>query len=168
VVTSKTGVKRYATSLIFLNGGTIVSLFAISQQPIFNIQCAFLREIHGVITKKNKDLSLYSTEFYISLIFHHLHFNPSLNKIIEVVKFDPIKRYSAFIKYYNGPETGIGISNLSFQKLLTKIKPLHIFEILRLLLLERKLIFIQNDDSDLAIIIESILRLLYPLYFSHY
>ena len=59
------------------------------------------------------------------------------------------------------------VSNLSFEKLLGRIKPVHFFELLKLLLLERKILIVQNDDFCLAAIIECLIRLLYPLYFSH-
>ena len=134
----------------------------------------WLQEIYkSYVVNKENDLSLAECprkpqfripmEFYISLIFHHLTLNSDLkSEICYTVQEKKIMRYR------NYKENSFYPSNLSYQCLVEKIKPDCILMLVKLLLLEKKIILVRNDHSDNAIIIESLLSLIFPLYFPHY
>jgi len=106
----------------------------------------------------------YTMEFYTSILFHHLSFNPSLNNEIELIYFDRGNKQKRFLRYRNCKDTELTLPNFTFRALLKAIKPYHLLDLIKLLLLERKILLVQNDQNSLALIIESLLILLYPLY----
>ena len=96
-------------------------------------------------------------EFYISLIFHHLTYSSKIQNEIAFVS----DKTTPFARYRNCK--GISIPNFSFQPLLESINADYLLLIIRLLLLERKVILIRDNFNNNAIIIEGILMLIYPL-----
>lgn len=102
-------------------------------------------------------------EFYTFLLFHQFSLNRDLNDEIEVIYTDQRKRQKSFLRYRNCKETGITLPNYSFRILLESFKPKELIILIQLLLLERKLILIQSDPNQFAIVIESLLLLLAPL-----
>lgn len=110
----------------------------------------------------------YTMEFYTSILFHHLSFNPSLNNEIELIYDDKGKGKRRFLRYRNCKDTELTLPNFTFRALITAIKPMHLLEVVNILLFEHKILLIQNDPNSLALIIESLLLLLYPLYINKY
>lgn len=106
----------------------------------------------------------YPIEFYISLIFYHLSYNSCLQNEIEIVFENKLKKPQRLFKYRNYKEVGLTLPNFTVQALIENIEPAHIMELIKLLLLERKVLLISSNCSCNAVIIESILMLLLPLY----
>jgi len=107
----------------------------------------------------------YTIEFYLSLLFHYLAYNIDLQNEIAIVYKEKGLLNKGLLRYRNYSEIGITLPNFTFQTLLESIEPIHIIYLIKLILLERKLIFIRTNCSDNAIIIESLLQLISPLYF---
>jgi len=82
-----------------------------------------------------------------------------MNEIAIVSKLDK----EEIMRYRNYSEIGITLPNFTFQTLFEAIEPNYILYLIKLILLERRLIFIRTDCSNNTIIIESLLQLIYPL-----
>ena len=159
-ITRKTGAKHYGTFLTLKCCKTPSVLMIISKYPLFSLHEDWLENVYLSITKQ----SVYTVEFYISLLFHSLTFKPNMRNLIEVGHLDFAHyKFIPLLSYSNFNETGITLSNQPFRKLFERIKANHIFKLLTLLLLERKILLIQNDDNDSAIIIECLTSLMSPL-----
>jgi len=159
-VTRKTGKNNYATALTFNDANHPVSLLLISQHPFFTLQKDCLTKILAAAKKDN----IYTVEFYISLLFHHLTFNPKLRNYVEVESFDLLEEKSrTLLKYHNCKGDCLSLSNHPTKEMLKLIDIKNLFKLISLMLLERKIVFVKKDDRDLAIIIEWLLSLIYPL-----
>jgi len=102
--------------------------------------------------------SAYNIEFYVSLIFNYfMHNVDSRNEIAISYK-------NRLVRYRNYREIGITLPNFTFKALFKSITPDNIMSLIKLILLERKLIVIKTDCSKNALIIESLLQLISPLY----
>jgi len=104
-------------------------------------------------------------------LFHQLSWNSDSNSEIEIYKKEQHqgnnKSYrKSVIRYKNNSENEMYFPHFSFKLLCETINPESILFLVYSLLLERKIILVASDYSNNAIIIESILSLLYPLYFS--
>ena len=107
--------------------------------------------------------SPYKLEFMISMLFHHLWFNSSYENEIQIIFRDINLQISPFIRYRNQMDYGFTLGNFSFEFLLSKIKPCYIIQIFAALVLERKVLLINNNYGENAVIIESLIALLCPL-----
>jgi hypothetical protein len=138
----------------------------ISQLPIFDFQRNWLIKVyesfifppellrHSTKLQEKK----WSLEFYISLLFHHLYYNSEWKN--EVLISYNNHRLSS---YRNCRTTGLTLPNFTFHTLMTTMKPNRILELIQYLLLEKKILLVQSQYSNNAIITESLLSLLYPL-----
>lgn len=140
----------------------------ISRLPLFDLHKKWLTEVYKDYVFKlygsaeERKESDYTLEFYVSLLFHYLGYNASQMDEVAVVSREERKE---IMRYRNYSEIGITMPNFTFQVLLETIEPSYIVYLIRLILLERRLIFIKNDCADNTIIIESLLQLICPLYF---
>jgi DENN (AEX-3) domain len=125
-------------------------------------------EVHKVLLKKLGSLlcdritgnsnEKYTVEFYLSVIFHHLFLSldDSVGVIISSNKIP-------FINYRNGMNAPMSIQNISYGLLLQKISINNLIELIKLMLLERKLIVVSDNYGDIGHIIECILCLMQPI-----
>jgi hypothetical protein len=127
----------------------------ISSLPVFEFQRALINALYESI----KCDSQYSLEFYLTLSFHHLFYNAELKNEVRLV----IGKNTHFAQYQNYKLRGITPTNFTFQSLIEAIKPTQLLQILKLLLLEKKIILIRDSCDDNAVLIESLITLLSPL-----
>lgn len=128
----------------------------ISQLPFFELHKKWLREMHESFAENAGE---HSVEFYVSLIFNYfVHNVDSRNEVA-------IAHKGRLVRYRNYREIGITLPNFTFKALLKSISPEHILALIKLILLERKLILVRSDCSKNALIIESLFQLINPLYF---
>ena len=135
------------------------SFCVISKMAIFELQKNWLIRTffaYRVNSDKEED---YTLEFYISLLFHHLYYNSKWQNEVEI-----LNKGKPFATYRNYQSSGLTLPNFTFQLLLETMKPNKILELVQCLLLEKKIILVKSQYSDNAIIIESILSLMFPLY----
>ncbi len=100
----------------------------------------------------------YNAEFYLSVMFHHLFF--SLDDSVGVmITFNK----SPFVCYRNGMSAPMSLENLSYGILIQKIPIKNLLELLKLVLLERKIILVGDAIGEIGNIIECILCLLHPI-----
>lgn len=71
-----------------------------------------------------------------------------------------------WVRYRNYKAVGLTFPHLSIKRLIEAIQPKSIIDIIKLLLLEKKIILIRDSCSDNAILFETLLMLISPLYFS--
>ena len=114
--------------------------------------------------KANTKETKYSLEFYVSLLFHHIYYNSEWHNEVEVYYTDRHKFKRSFIRYRNYKSTGFTLPNFTFRSLLETMKPNRVLELVKYLLLEKKVLLVQKHCSDNAVIIESLISLLSPLY----
>jgi len=152
-----------------------MSFCIISQLPLFDLQKKWLIETYesyivlkaenNKMIKNQTPVKKYTMEFYISLLFHHIYYNSEWQNEVEIFYKDSHKNRKTFARYRNYKQVGFTLPNFTFQPLLESIKPNRILELIKLLLLEKKILLIRDNYSDNAIIIESLIMLLSPLYF---
>jgi hypothetical protein len=94
------------------------------------------------------------------VFFNHLFHSEEIENEIEL---EDKYRREPYFKYRNWrPQEGcLNLENYSFEVLLQSLAPDKILFLLTALLLERKLVLIRN--GDLAVILECLVSLLYPL-----
>jgi len=132
-----------------------ICLCVISSLPVFEFQKALVNALYESI----KYDSQYPLEFYLTLSFHHLFYNGDLKNEVKLVT----NKNTYFAQYQNYKLKGITPTNFTFQLLIEAIKPRQLLQILKLLLLEKKIILIRDNCDNNAILIESLLVLLSPL-----
>ena len=142
-----------------------VCFCAISRLPIFDFQrylfTQFCRSLLYKMYEAHRDkVKDFTIEFYLTLLFHHLSYSSEIQNEVEV---QSIRSRETFIRYRNYKAVGLTLPNFTVQALLENIRPKQIMEIAKLLLLERKVIFVRDNCTDNALIIESLLMLLLPL-----
>jgi hypothetical protein len=128
----------------------------ISQLPFFELHKKWLLEMYEAFIGNTNS---YNIEFYISLIFNYFMHNVDSRNEIAISFTDRL------IRYRNYREIGITLPNFTFKALFKSIAPENIMVLIKLILLERKLILIKTDCSKNALIIESLFQLINPLYF---
>ena len=101
-------------------------------------------------------------EFLLSLVFHHFYFSERVN--CEVRLCDSVLEEHTIFKYRNHTNYGFTLQNFSFELLLKRISPNNILHIVCALLLERKVILLFQNYQQNAVIMESLMFLLTPLY----
>lgn len=88
-----------------------------------------------------------------------MFYNAELKNEVRLV----IGKNTHFAQYQNYKLRGITPTNFTFQSLIEAIKPTQLLQILKLLLLEKKIILIRDSCDDNAVLIESLITLLSPL-----
>lgn len=104
----------------------------------------------------------FTMEFLLSLVFHYFYFSERVN--CEVRLCDTVKEEQAIFKYRNHTNYGFTLQNFSFELLLKRISPNNILRIVCALLLEQKVILLFQNYQQNAVIMESLISLLTPLY----
>lgn len=142
-----------------------VSFCLVSQLPLFDLQKKWLVKVYEAHTaaKGFAKGGKYTLEFYISLLFHHVYYNSEWNNEVQVYYRDSFKRKRNFIRYRNYRSVGFTLPNFTFQALLETMKPNRVLELVKYLLLEKKILLVQRNYSENALIIESLIALLSPL-----
>ncbi len=106
----------------------------------------------------------YTVEFYMSLLFHHLYYNSEWQNEVEIFYHDSHSHRHTFARYRNYKSSGFTLPNFTFQSLLESVKPNRILELIKYLLLEKKVLLVRDRYADNAVLIESLLSLISPLY----
>jgi len=104
----------------------------------------------------------------VSVFFNHLYHSEDVENEIEIedrIKTTPAVIAESYFKYRNyRPQEGcLNLENYSFELLLKCLAPEKVMFLVTCLLLERKLVLIKESCGDIAIIMESLVGLLYPL-----
>lgn len=99
-------------------------------------------------------------EYFISFYFHYLKL--SNNKVSYEVTSENKQIIS--LTNINATENFFAVDNFSYKYLLSRVKPKRILELINAVLLERPIFIIDDDMSQIAIIIKSILSLIRPLW----
>jgi len=109
---------------------------------------------------------VYSLEFYLSMIFYQLSYNVNSNREIEIYSKDPLtQQQKVMFRYINSPIDKFFELNFTLRTLLQlNISSMNIIYLVTQLLLERKVLLVSTEYHKNAILIESLLSLLYPLY----
>ena len=111
-------------------------------------------------------------EFYLSTFFHHLKIDGT-NLEFEIYKKSSklmnsnnkeSQHKKTLIRYVNTfNKECLKLENYDFKLLFEKIRPKMLMQMFVSLLHERKIIIIHNDSGKNAILIETLISLLYPL-----
>lgn len=144
------------------------SFCLISRLPLFELHKQWLVEVYTACTcrkRKGETNAEYTLEFFVSLLFHYFAYRVNAKNEVALVYEDRSKKLQELMRYRNYSEIGITLPNFTFQLLFEKIEPVCILHLIKVILLERKLIFIESDCANNAIITESLLQLICPLYF---
>ena len=107
-----------------------------------------------------------TAEFMVSLLFHSLSISNLNSKEVQLAYFDANNNAKVLMRYRNYKGYGFALPNFSFELLVKKISPINILKLVCALLLERKVILLFQNYQQNAIIMESLISLLTPLYFS--
>lgn len=110
---------------------------------------------------KQKTKSFPTLEFYVSLVFHHLSYSADLQNEVEIISSADT---CITLRYRNYKAVGLTLPNFTVQALTGSIRPETILELVKLLLLEKKIILVRDNCSDNALLIETLLMLMSPLY----
>lgn len=93
-----------------------------------------------------------------------MYYNSEWQNEVEIYYSDQHKHRKTFARYRNYKPYGFTLPNFTFQPLLDSVKPNRILELVKCLLLEKKILIIRDNFADNAALIESLLMLLSPLY----
>ncbi len=108
---------------------------------------------------------IFPLEFQVSVLFHYLTTNPDWHNEVELYMRDRNKQRHEAFRYRNyNPAAGFYPPNFTLRLLLEALNPDRILLIMRFLVLERKVLLLSEDFRNNAVLIESLLSLLYPLY----
>lgn len=139
----------------------------VSQLPLFDLQKKWLIKVYEAYILSTGDQKIrmkkYTVEFYISLLFHFMYYNSEWQNEVEIFYRDCDRQLQTFTRYRNYKPIGFTLPNFTFKSLLKTIKPDKILELVKCLLLEKKIILVHKKYSENAIIIESLIMLLSPL-----
>lgn len=117
-------------------------------------------------TENSKDLKGKMTiEFMLSLMFSHFCFSNYVNSEVQLVYSDSEFNRQPLLRYRNHKDYGLYLQNFSFELLVKRVSPENILRIVCSLLLERKIILLFQNYQQNAVIMESIISLLSPLYY---
>jgi DENN (AEX-3) domain len=100
----------------------------------------------------------YTAEFYLSVLFHHLFFSLD-DSVGVIITFNK----SPFMSYRNGLNAPMSLENLSYGVLIQKMPIKNLIELLKLVLLERKIILVSDGNGEIGNLIECVLCLLHPI-----
>ena len=98
-------------------------------------------------------------EYYISLLFHYLHI-PS-----EGINFE-VRESKDFSILYQNTLSSKGLfvpQNISYEYLLTRIRPYRILELISAILHERPIFIVDDDMNEMAVIMQSLVSMIKPL-----
>jgi len=99
------------------------------------------------------------------MVFHHFYFSNQKNNEIRLIYPEGDPEHNLILKYRNHTDFGFVLQNFAFDLLIRKILPPNILRILTALLLERKVLLIHANYQQNAVIMQSFITLLSPLYF---
>lgn len=136
------------------------ALCLISETPIYDVHKILLKKLGSLVSDRITGVcnEKYTVEFYLSVIFHHLFL--SLDDSIGVII---TSNKTPFISYRNGMNAPMSIHNVCNGLLLQRISISNLFELIKIILLERKLIVVSDNYGDIGHIIECILCLMQPI-----
>ena len=110
--------------------------------------------------KKDTETFLESKiEFYISLFFYNLKVSNKIANFELKIKEDSSLRFQNVCANKNF----LAVENFDYTFLLKRLEPRRIVELVNAVLLERPIFIIDDDLSEMAIIMRSILSLIKPL-----
>ena len=110
--------------------------------------------------KQKNNKKKHELEHYLSLMFPWLPYVNSIKHITEIVFRDQHKEY---FRYRNYSSFQFSPQNFTYEKLIKTIDPIYMFQLKKIIFLERKIILIQKESRDSAIIFESLFHLIKPL-----
>jgi len=117
----------------------------------------------AVVLAAKRSLSIEKLEFYISTFFHHLQLDGS-NLQLEIYKKESAEMARTVVSYVNSNcRECLKLENYDYKLLFQKVSPQILIQMFNSLLQERKIILVHNDVGRNALIIESLLSLMYPL-----
>lgn len=131
---------------------------------LLEVYKAYLSNLN-TIKNPSKERKKLTVEFYLNLLFHQLNYNSEWQNEVLFFTRDQNRKRKTLLRYTNYKENGFFVPNLSYKLLLDSIKPNSILLLVKLLLLEKKILLVRSNYADNAIIIECLLSLLYPLYY---
>ena len=136
------------------------ALCLISASPIYEIHKTLLKKLGSLLSERIAGYTneKYTAEFYLSVMFHHLFLSMD-DSIGVIITFNK----SPFVSYRNGMNAPMSLENLSYGMLIQKIPIKNLIELLKLVLLERKIILVGEGSGEIGNIIECILCLLHPI-----
>lgn len=105
-----------------------------------------------------------SMEFLLSLVFHYFCFSDRVNCEVRLSLGDSGLEDQTLFKYRNHTNHGFVLQNFSFELLVKRISASNILRIVCALLLERKVILLFQNYQQNAVIMQSLISLLTPLY----
>ena len=99
-------------------------------------------------------------EYFISFYFYYLKLPDC--KINYAVHWEEGQQIT--FRNLNATENIFVVENFSYKLLLTRVQPKRIIELINAILLERPIFIVDNDMSEMALILKSILSLIKPLW----
>lgn len=96
-------------------------------------------------------------------MFHHFTYNSNWQREVRVTWTEHGPK-SEFARYRNFSSMGLSFPQFSFRPLFELIEPRQVIQLVTHLLLEHKVLLVRSKYQDNAILIESLLQLLAPLY----
>ena len=147
----------YLNKVIFVNNiKAVISIYDDPKNYLLSVSMAIQWDI-----KNDWEQHLTNRiEYFISFYFHYLKL-PS--KILSYEVQWENKQIISFTNP-NATENFFVVENFSYKYLLSRVKPNRILELINAVLLERQIFIIDDDMSQIAIIIKSILSLIRPLW----
>ena len=144
-------------NVIFVNN--IKSILALYDDPanyLLSVSMAIQWDIKDDWEKYIKS----QLEYFISFYFHYLKLPD--DKVNFAVHWEENQLIT--FRNTNATENLFVVENFSYKLLLTRIKPHRILELINAILLERPIFIIDNNMSEMALILKSILSLIKPLW----
>ncbi len=107
-----------------------------------------------------------TVEFLLSLLFHGVTFSSAANNEVQLSYQCPEDEEpdKPLLRFRNQRGYGLQLENFAFELLVKKIPPQAMLKLVCALLLERKVVLLFQNYQQNAIIMESLLSLLVPLY----
>ena len=138
-----------------------VPLFDVHKSLLLKLYQNFLMKLTAESTKQPYK-EKYTMEFYLSMAFHHLYYNPELHNDIEIVCSKP--KTSLLMRFRNCRDSPFSLPNYSYKPLLGgNLTALCLADLVRVLMFERKLIIVCDNYGESALLTESLLVLIQPL-----
>ena len=138
-----------------------ICICLISKYPYVNEMNKCLQSIYTLITKNLKDNDLELN----NLIMHLIHSVPIPENDTKVFFYIPYFKNS--IKLICPKMQDISVMNTNLSYLLKYFSIDYLMIILRLILFEQRVLFIDDDYTRLSLVIDNFLSLIYPFYWPH-
>jgi len=122
-----------------------------------------LKKLYEIYYQHHKcqNFCKYSIEFFLSIFTSYFYYNQDLQCEINIYSSKNKNEFN--LRFRNYRENGLCAPNFTYNFLLEKVLPKNIIELFKLILLEKKIVIISNDYNNNALIIESLLSLIFPL-----